>query len=322
MDKNKIHKNILKMIDNGFFLNKYIELTGNTYIDESNMEENARTIQFLENMASSIFNAILIGCQLFDDEERIIKFVNEFSAYLNAQLLEISLNNYDITEKEACERLKHGFGVHFTTPKICDEIRKKGYLAGYGKNEVFTKEENKIIENASKKQRENDPKAESKLNFLFKGWGTGVSSYGSMTNGFGMYHTPESLSFLFGNISKRDKKDAIDFVTKNISTLSEEEKKTVIDTMTNIYDRLVGEKKEVECILIDRDTLNYETVYSYDTDKPVPLEVRPFSNGLEDLMLEDNKINKDIKIENLRFVKIPTIFELEKRKNQSINFES
>ena len=310
MDKEKVYKNIYIMINGGLFLEKYMELTENIDLNEYSEEK----IEYLENKAANIFNAILIGCQLFDDNERILKFINMFSSHIEPQFLERFLPSLNITEEEALERLKHGFGVHFTTVKICDEIKKRGWLIGYGKNAMFTDEEDMIINQASKEQRENDPESKERLNYLFRGFGTGVSSYGSLTNGFWMYHTPESLSFLFGNISRRNKKKSMECVSKNISALSEKNKEIVFNVMSNIYDRLIGEEQEIGCILIDRDAFEYEIDYYYNTGEPVAVERRPYSKDLNDLMSNDSKINTDINVSGLKFLKIPTIIELERQK--------
>lgn len=171
-----------------------------------------------------------------------------------------------------------------------------------------------IIEQASKEQRENNPKAEETLNYLFKGWGTGVSSYGSLTNGFWMYHTPESLSFLFGNISNRNKEEAMKHIYDNISALSEDNKKKTFNIMSNIYDRLIGDEQEVGCILIDRDAFKYEVDYYYDTGYPIAVERRPYSENLDDLMSNDCKISNNIDVSNLKFLRITTVIELERQK--------
>ena len=78
------------------------------------------------------------------------------------------LEDFGLTEQEACNRLIHGFGVHFTTPKICDEIIKCKKLVGFGKNAMFTEEENMIIDAAAKEQIEKDPSSKDSLNYLFK----------------------------------------------------------------------------------------------------------------------------------------------------------
>ena len=314
MDKGIIYNNIFEMINDGFFLNKYVEMTKDIVLDNPNDENNVKQ---LENISAGIFNSILIGCQLFDDRGQIEKFVDMFSTSLNTDSLNFFLESeFGIDKNTALERLKHGFGVHFTTVKICNEIKNSGKLAGFGTNAMFTKEEDEIINEAVLEQKSNNPHAEENLNYLFRGWGTGVSSYSSMTNGFWMYHTPESLSFLFGNISTRNKDRAMKFVLENISALGDDTKRKTFEVMSNIYDRLIGEEQEVGCILIDRDSLTYEVDYYYET---IAVERRPYSKNFNDLMSNDNKITNDIDVNQLHFLTIPTVVELERQKQEIIS---
>jgi len=319
MNKQKVYENIYKMINDGLFLNKYIELTKDISLLDLVGNEFEDNLRFLENVSASIFNSILIGCQLFDDENLIVKFVDTFSSYLNSNCLAMFLEDFGLTEQEACNRLIHGFGVHFTTPKICDEIIKCKKLVGFGKNAMFTKDEDEIIKQASMEQIANNKDTERTMNYLFRGWGTGVSSYSSMTNGFWMYHTPESLTFLFGDISKRNKKEAMLFVENNVSALSLESRKKVLIVMSNIYDRLIGEEQQVGCILIDRDAFKYEVDYYYNNGTPIAIERRPYSNNnLNSLDNSDSKISNDIDINYLRFLKIPTVLNLEMMKQEML----
>jgi len=322
MDKEQVYKNIFEMINDGFFARKYAELTKEINLPVASIDEYDEVMQRLENISANIFNAILIGCQLFDDKEKIVEFVDMFASYLTPYCLTNFLEQFNITEQEALERLKHGFGVHFTTPKICEEIQKTGSIAGFGKNAMFTEEEDLIINAASKEQKENDPYAEESMRYLFKGWGTGVSSYSSMTNGFWMYHTPESLSFLFGNISRRNKEETMKHVIECTSALTEENKRIVFETMSNIYDRLVGNEHSVGCVLIDRDAFEYEVDNFDNGSEVVSVERRPYMNGFNDLMSNDNKITKDIDISSLKFLKIPTIIELELQKREILQNEN
>lgn len=97
MDKKLVYKNMFNLIHNGYFVDKYIEVTtdGDDFFDDldiilDELEEQYDTIQTtiteaktddvedLESISAGIFNAIIIGCQLFDDEERIKKFVDMF----------------------------------------------------------------------------------------------------------------------------------------------------------------------------------------------------------------------------------------------------
>lgn len=336
LDKELVYENILNLISNGFFLDKYIELTTESFdndastidfdlreiFDEPNDDlliinddsDKIQNIKKLEHQAAGIFNAIIIGCQLFDDIERIKEFVDIFSDYIDPYYLEQVLPKFGISKEEALNRLNHGFVIHFTTPKIGEAIQKTGKLVGAGKNAMFSQEEDKIIKYAEITQKKNNHAAEETLNYLFRGWGTGVSSYGSTTNGFWMYHTPESLTFLFGDISKRNKKDAMNFVAERISSLDEDHKKIVFNTMSNIYDRLVGDEQNTCCILIDRDAFKYEVDYYYETGTPVAVERRPYSKNFNALNSNDSLVNEDIDVSALRFLKIPTIIELERQK--------
>jgi len=323
VDKELVYENIYDLINNGFFLDKYIELTpqknaDDILMDELDLEKQYEETKSLENTAANIFNAIIIGCQLFDDKERIERFVDMFSYHIDPYFLELCLPDFDITKEEAINRLNHGFVVHFTTPKISEKIQETGKLIGSGKNAMFTKEEDKIIKDAEIEQKKNNPTAETTLNYLFRGWGTGVSSYGSTTNGFWMYHTPESLTFLFGDISKRDKKAAMSFVMERISSIAEEDKNKVIDTMSNIYDRLIGDEQNTCCILIDRDAFKYEVDYYYGSGTPVGVERRPFSSGFNSIYSNNSLIDSDIDVNYLRFLNIPTVKELERQKSNKL----
>lgn len=365
LNKELVFKNIFDLINNGFFLDKYIELTTMSYInsdyddydfsdafDESDIDNDFYEFDFsdafddnyinetneseekpiisnnieteqdrgwLEDRAAAIFNAIIIGCQLFDDKERIERFVDMFSLNLDSYFFEKQLSTFGISNEEAASRLNHGFVVHFTTPKIAELIQKEGKLIGGGKNAMFTQEEDETIKYAEIEQKNNNPTAEATLNYLFRGWGTGVSSYGSTTNGFWMYHTPESLTFLFGDISKRDKNAAMMFVAEKTSSLEEKDKKIVYDTMSNIYDRLIGDEQNTCCILIDRDAFKYEVDYYYGTGTPVGVERRPFSaTSFNSLNSIDSLISDDIAVNYLKFLKIPTIIELERQKSERL----
>ena len=343
VNKELVYKNIYNLINNGFFVKKYIEATtkdvtssddfyisdifGESYDKETktnnyDIEKENENNKYLEDVAAGIFNAIIIGCQLFDDEERIKKFVNYFSWGITPYALEECLSEFGISKQEALHRLNHGFVVHFTTSKISEEIQKSGKLVCAGKNAMFSEEENKIIDYAASVQKKNNPMAEEKLNFLFRGWGTGVSSYGSITNGFWMYHTPESLTFLFGDISKRNKADAMKFVTERILSLKDEDRKIVFKTMSNIYDRLIGEEQNACCILIDRDAFEYERDYYYATGTPVSIERRPYNENFNSLMSSDSIIKTDIDVSNLKFLTIPTISELERLKTEQLRINA
>lgn len=311
MNKDIIYNNIVQIF-NDYFFAKYVQMTNDFVYDDS-----YETRKNFETIIANIFNAILIGCQIFDDRDSIIKFVDEFSlSNISVDYLKRYLEKNGVTELEACNRLKHGFGVHFTTVRICNEIIKSKFLMAYGNNQMITKEEEEIINRASIIQKQNVSNPLENLNYLWKGWGFGTTSYGSMTNYFWMYHTPEFLSFLLGPIEYRDKEMSMQFVLEKISTLSPNDKKVVLNTLSNIYDRLVGDEQSTACILIDRDVFEYEVFYNYQNKEPEKIEDRPYNHGLNSLYSNDCKIKNDISVENLRFLKIPTVKELERMKKE------
>ena len=108
------------------------------------------------------------------------------------------------------------------------------------------------------------------------------------------------------------------FVAEKISSLDEKDKSIVFYTMSNIYDKLIGDEQNTCCILIDRDAFKYEVDYYYDTGTPVGVERRPFSTNFNSLKSNDSLINDDIDINYLKFLKIPTIVELERQKNEQL----
>ena len=316
MNKNSIYNNICDMLQNGFYFEKYCELTQHITLDGLEGIFYTKAYEELKNISANIFNAILIACQLFDDRERQEKFIEDFDSGIDSFKLEFYLSEYDITKEEAIDRLKHGFGIHFTTPKIIEEINKVGYLSSYGNNQMFTKEEDEIISKATRLQQQLNP-PNKYVQYLNRGFGTGVSSYGTQTNGFWMYNTPESLTFLFGNISKRNKEEAMQHVKRCITNLSEEDKLKTFETMSNIWDRLVGDEQEIGCILIDRDGMEYPIDYYYSTGKPVGVERRPFSKNFSSLNDNNVKIPNDIETKYLRFITLPTIYKLEEEKKSN-----
>lgn len=306
MDKELVYNNIKGYIDSGYYSELY-------YVLSSGVDN----INELEDISARVFNSIVIACQLFDDKERQVKFIDRFSRGIDSLYLNFCLSSFNITEEEARDRLMHGYGLHFTTPNICNIIYNDGVLKCYGNNALVSEEENKIIDNARSMQINNDPTAEKEMRYLFKGFGLGVSSYSSQTNGFWMHRTPESLSFLFGNISERDKESSMEHVINCISALDDDTKKITFDTMSNIYDRLIGEEQTIGCILIDRDLFEYEVDYYYDTGVPAPKERRPYSVSFDSLDENDCKISNDIDASKLKFLVLPTIKELEMQRSNN-----
>jgi len=62
----------------------------------------------------------------------------------------------------------------------------------------------------------------------------------------------------------------------------------------------------------------YEVDYYYEIGTPVGVERRPFSTNFSSLNSKDSLINDDIDANHLKFLKIPTILELERQKNEQL----
>ena len=107
------------------------------------------------------------------------------------------------------------------------------------------------------------------------------------------------------------------FVANNISALDEESKRITFDTMSKIYDRLIGEEQTIGCILIDRDLFEYEVDYYYGSGEPVAKERRPYRNSLCSIEDNDNKITNDLDASKLKYLVLPTIKQLEMIRNNN-----
>lgn len=90
-----------------------------------------------------------------------------------------------LSEQEMAEVLKHGVAVHFTTSKIAEQIKASRKMST-----LFSEDEKKLIY-----QGVGETNPESKYVFT-TGFGikNGICA-GSITNGYYMFHTPETLSF-------------------------------------------------------------------------------------------------------------------------------
>ena len=142
---------------------------------------------------------------------------------------------------------------------------------------------------------------------------------GAQTVDFWMNHTPESLTFLFGGkVFTRNKDGAMEYVEECISTLPEEQKKEMMNIMEEIWENVVGSDKSLGCVLIDRDSMEYETVTYWGETPPRVEEIRPYRNGTLDSFsaMEESRYERDIPVSGLRFVKVPSIFELEKYRSE------
>ena len=284
-----------------------------------------------EKLSALIFNSVLIACQLLGDEESIKGLIEDFieknirsydgylSFYNNPDLflMEMLSKYSDISYNEVLERLRHGYAVHFTTPKIMEIIKEKEVLSS--SNQMFTKEVEELIEEAKKNQYSNTGDVLKCLSTGF-GFGQGISM-SSQTNGYWMNHTPESLSFLFGgHVYTRDKEAAILHVLEATSSLDFEFQKKILIELNKIWDRLIGEDKNLGAILIDRDGIEYEKVTHWNYDPPKIEEIRPYRYDLNDIISNENsKVYNDINIEYLAFLKVPSIVMLEEYRMNKIN---
>lgn len=283
-----------------------------------------------EKLSARIFNAILISCQILDDLDSARDFASELieknredtiSFYNNPDfVLPRLVSKYsDISPEEIKERLKHGFAVHFTTPNIAKKIENSGVLSS--NNRLFPREIEELIYKAGKIQSSlGNPQSGLSLGF---GVGRGIS-VSSQTCGFWMYHTPESLAFLFGGFaSKRDKEGAIEYVNKGMSTLDDDLRSRILIELSKIWDDLIGEDKNVAAVLVDRDGIEYEIVTHWNNVPPLVEELRPFRLSLMDIISsEDSRITNDISTDHLAFLTVPSIEmldEYKKKKGSQMN---
>lgn len=315
-NKPRTVENIQKMINENFY-----ELYTKYTTDDSDKEK----------VSALIFNSILLACQLLDEEETIkglvIDFIekninspDEYIVFNHAPdivLPQMIAKYSNITYDEILNRLRHGFAVHFTTPNIMAIIKENKVLSC--NNKLFSEETEELFRTAYKLQTAN---TNNIYNALTMGFGTGRGiSMSSQTNGYWMYHTPESLSFLFGGrVYRRDKKDAFSHVLGAINTLDFDLQKKLVRELNEIWDKFIGEDKHVGAILIDRDGIEYEKVTYWNENPPRIEEVRPYRYDLGDIISNENsKVYTDINGEYLTFIKIPSISMLEEYRINNTN---
>ena len=301
INKKNVIKNIEKFIDDEF-----AELYAEYITEEIDNEK----------LSALIFNSILISCQILDDEESIKglivdfieKNINSKKDYLlfnnnpDLFLMEMISRYSNISHDEVLERLRHGYAVHFTTPKIMEIIKEQKVLSS--NNQMFSKEVEELIDKVKTTQYLNTGDAFNCLSSGF-GFGKGISM-SSQTNGYWMNHTPESLSFLFGShVYTRNKKEAFKYILGAINTLDFEYQKKILIKLNKIWDRLIGDDKNLGAILIDRDGIEYEKVTYWDYDPPKTEEIRPYRYDLMDIISNENsRIYTDIDIEHLTFFNV------------------
>lgn len=316
-NKQNVVNNIQKMINENFY-----ELYAKYASDNLNKE----------NLSALIFNSILLASQLLDDEDLIknlvIDFIEEniyssdgnisFFDNPDYELPKMLSKHSNITYSEILERLKHGFAVHFTTPNIMKIIKENKSLSST--NQLYSRETEELFRTAYEIQSKN---TNNVYNGLMTGFGTGKGiSMSSQTNGYWMNHTPESLSFLFGGrVYTRDKEAAFDYISSVINTLDIELQNKLLKELNEIWDKFVGEDRYLGAILIDRDGIEYEKVTYWSENPPRVEEQRPYKHNLMDITSNENsRVNTDINIEYLSFIKVPSIPMLEEyRINNSIH---
>lgn len=321
INKDTIQSNLNNIVENGLFYDLY------------NRTMNSGELEEMESKSTQIFNAALFTCQLVENPVAIKEVMMEllqkanfdsytgtlasdnFSAKQYVQILKQYDSFYveDGMEK-MLHRLKHGVAVHFTTPRIMEKIEEDRVLYAY--SSMFAKEiEDKILK-AGEYQREHSEEARDTLNFLHQGFGFSKGiSMGAQAAKFWMHHTPESLTFLFGGkVFTRNKKGAMEHVDEAISTLPDDRKGEMRELLEHIWDDLIGQDESLGCVLIDRDALEYEKVTYWNEEPPRVEEVRPYRNNNFSSLgyTEETRYIKDIPVSGLKFVKIPSIIQLEK----------
>lgn len=326
MNKEVMYNNMKKLIESEYYYNLYNRLV---YEDDSLTEK--------ENISAQIFNTIIIVCQLICDIDSIKKVVEELLSsynYTSNGMLQSEpmyiytylniLSKYDdaykINGEEVLKsRLNQGCAIHFTTLKIIEKIKEKGSMVAF--DSMFNKDiENKILL-AGEEQRKNNPETIETGCYLHQGFGFSKGiSMGAQTVGYWMNHTPESLSFLFGgNVFLRDKNGAMEHVRQATSSLDDDKKNEMYVLLSNIWDEYVGSDKQLGCILIDRDALEYETVTYWNEEPPRVVERRPYDYGIEYLAYaEETRYKKDIDIKGLNFLSVPSIMLLEEYRINNI----
>ena len=322
LEKNNIVKNIKCLVESNYFYDLYNKVLIN---DDSAYE-------LKEAASASVFNAILLTCQLVEDIDCAKKIIEEmlkgrfFSekgtidhTYFFENIYLNILQKYDSYYledgyKKMIERLYHGYAIHFTTNKISQMIHKKGYLLA--NSSMFSTEIEKKLLEASKYQMLHASKEElDRGYFLSQGFGFSKGiSMGAQTPAYWMNHTPESLSFLFGGfVYKRDKDGAMEHIKKSISSLKESKKIEILKIANGIWDNLIGNDMQLGAILIDRDVLEYNSVTYWNEMPPRVEEIRPYYQGTfqSAIVLEESRYYKDIPSSGLSFISVPSIMLLE-----------
>ncbi|MCI8546377.1 MAG: hypothetical protein HFJ44_04000 [Clostridia bacterium] len=303
MDKSIIGLKISKLMNSDFILNQYAKIAeGKPEVDK-------------EKYFAKLFNLSLIFFQICPDEEKCKKFINTYmyadssnSEYPDIEIMGLLLEaDTELTEEEMAEALKHGVAVHFTTPKIAEKIKSDGKMST-----LFSDEDRELL---YKGISQTDPNSKYVFTTGF-GMKKGICA-GSITTGFYMFHTPETLSFIYGgNFLTGDREKAMEHLYKSTENMNPETRDALRKKLERLWDSTASKSKRT-AVLIDRDKLEYKKNNYYGKNGEISRveEVRPYMRGdLYDLHnIEMNLIEEEVPTSSLFFVDVPTIAELDRR---------
>lgn len=306
MDKSIIGLKLSKAMNSDFILKKYGELSAGKLVSDR------------EKYYAKLFNLSLIFFQLCSNEDKYKNFIDVYldmdtsnSEYPDLQIMPFLVEMYTyLSDREMAEALKHGVAVHFTTPKIAEMIKSSGKMST-----LFSDKDRELFYRGMSQ-------ADSNSEYVFTtgfGMKNGICA-GSITTGFYMFHTPETLSFLYGgNFINADKAAAMEHVKKATECMDLELRDQLRKRLTHIWDNTASKGKRT-AVIIDRDKLDYKKNTYYGDDGQVSRveEVRPYMHGdLYDMHnTEMNLIEKEVPCDALFFVDVPDIEELDKRVKQ------
>lgn len=303
MNKSVIGLRISNMMNSDFILEKYAKFAeGKNEADK-------------EKYFAKLFNLSLIFFQICPDEEKCKTFINTYlqtddsnSEYPDIQMMGLLMEMYtDLSEGEMAVALKHGVAVHFTTPKIAEKIKSDGKMST-----LFSDNDRELLYKGM-------AQADTNSKYVFTtgfGMKKGICA-GSITTGFYMFHTPETLSFIYGgNFLTGDKEKAMEHLYKSTENMESEVRDALRKRLERLWEQTASKSKRT-AILIDRDGLEYKKNNYYGENGEVSRveEVRPYMHGdLYDMNnIEMNLIEEEVPASSLFFVDVPTIDELDRR---------
>ena len=301
MDKSVMGLKLSKIMNSDFIKNKYKEETIGMTIEEK------------EKYMARTFNMAFLFLQLSPDEKLCEEFINKM-VYRNSSISEypdvmaatmlMSIMT-GLSEEEIAECLKHGVAIHFTTPKIAEKIKSDGEMSNLYSNED--------IGELMQAMRSTNPDSQYVFTTGF-GIKKGVCA-GNITTAYYMFHTPETLSFLYGgNFINGNYEAAMEHVRLSTENMEPGMREKLIKKLENLY-RATTSKDTRTAILIDRDKLEYKKDNYYKDGKiDRQVERRPYRDGnLYDMCeIEMNLIEQKIPLDALFFVNIPSIEKLDR----------